>query len=198
MMIRQSRKRCQFSKTTPWLIGQGPRACKQDFSHNSWVESHAALVHSALLFCYNLRHFYSRSTNLPGRRGGMGRVSEMNQGNRNRLSVESGEGEDVWTKLGMLRMLCVMAIVVISLVWCWSWGQMMTGIIVMTPVGLGFVVKAVVCQGHGWGVSTALAYLLIRLQDDWRAGPELHSAPLDLVVFFHQKVFASADTQWDG
>lgn len=39
----------KISKTTQWLIGQGPHVCKQDFSHNSSTESHAALVHFTLI-----------------------------------------------------------------------------------------------------------------------------------------------------
>lgn len=57
----------RFSKTTLWLIGQGPRACKQDSSHNLSAESHAAFKHCVLLFSYN--HFDSSSANLPGSNG---------------------------------------------------------------------------------------------------------------------------------
>lgn len=35
-----------------------------------------------------------------------------------------------------------------------------------TPAGLGFALRAVVCQGHCERVNTALVYLLIRSQDD--------------------------------
>lgn len=41
----------RFSKTTPWLIGQGPFACKQNFSHNLSTASHVVLIHSGLLCC---------------------------------------------------------------------------------------------------------------------------------------------------
>lgn len=113
----RERKLCQILKDYTMTHRSGLRACKQDFSHNLSTESHAALIHAyALLSCYNLHHFDSSNTNLPGSKGEMGRESKIKQGIINQLSVESAEGEYVWTKIGMLRMW-LMITVVISHVW---------------------------------------------------------------------------------